>query len=1437
MSRVLLWFVLAGVLQGGQVGDTLTLPVYRFGITLTQRPVSFVCVSATPTFQIFYPFERMKVNDLVNTIGNHLFVLVQNHGILMTPNGVDWSQVSSDIQEPGFRLYFLRDTPYSWSRFYFLSVGRFYRTGLSLMEVESFEIPGLSPEDSLVAMGFSPTYSDSVLLIASTHQVFRGIGIPGSQPHWYQSWTFTPIGSPLPRIRDIAFVDDSVFLVSTSQGLYRWNGTSYEAVLPSLSSYRLHQLTSGWIVGTENGLYTSNSDGFNWQFYGLAGTPIRAFDVHGDTVYAGVDNVGVLRLHNASVLDTLVNGLDSPAMVQVGSLQFQVLAVQNDHVYVATELGIFSLQSNTWVQLSGNTPEQGFRENYRWAFLDSVRVRLGTILDSVRTEIEAVLWDSLGISPGGSEPVSVFLYPLFEYWNNSAGVATEEIPVQGYPEPSLFGIVLNVGNLPYPTLRWPEQSASMQRTILGHLMALLALRAIDPDGQALAFDEGFAGLVTHWAYPTTYQGFQEGWQVDVQSPILAGNQSHTGSPILREDARERIASLDGYLYERLGLSAVQSLWNASDHGLGAYLSILEAYGEDPETFFAQWAVTIRYDSLGLPSPWSYETWDLPLFGPSRMITTENSPPLEMGLGGWASQSVRFSLSQNAILYVQLDPPVTARGFALYWPVSPSSTPWVEPLVFDSTGLALDTVSDFGSSVAQVDFVVFNGDFGPTQAYVGVLNTARPSAPQDLRAESGHRSRVPLTWQKPTDNPGLSAFYTYTLYRSTHPTYGFTPIASGLEEETYVDTSVENGTLYYYFVTAVAMGSEGAPSETVSARPATFPSPRLLQAYDIGNGVYLHWEPPFDTLQDVYVIWRADSATMTFSVIDTTELQAYLDLLSSSDHLYFVTALYSNPEGMSAPTDTVVATEGTIISPGEDLQFPLTIGQVWTYTSNNGSPVGGEFSNGWLGMNWPGDRPNFYVWGSYLAVGADVNGIKYVTSSNYPPSAGEWYPEGMIIPETMESDLDVIMTHNDYANENDRNADGRHLGVGILQRTLNWDNTHPFLKNAKAYVFGITYHKDLSDIPGVGDTLHGVYIGLWVDADVSGAARPFHPTFLRDDWVDFDGWDGNSTDTDEQDEITLLPNGAYLPQPDGIPDEYLVFGDEPDEVTLHGDTLIVSRNTSYMYDGDDPSTPLFDVGEEGYSTGYIGATLIYAPPSPSDSVWVENGDTLRMVLPAGHAWWDWEHDPVTDADLYAALQGWGQRIMAPPNAVFEYRFLLSAGPFDIPDGDTIYVVYGVGVGEGLNGGDENAYAPGQWLPGLRHVIDALWRAYYQGAQHSDPFHPSGPTEDEHWGHVTQVEETSRPHFKRVRFLPFAPNPVRDFVNVRFFLPEPLPVTLKIYDVAGRLVDTPLRNVQMPAGLHTFRVRSRRTGGPLNSGVYFFRLRMGPTEKTRKVVILP
>ena len=91
-------------------------------------------------------------------------------------------------------------------------------------------------------------------------------------------------------------------------------------------------------------------------------------------------------------------------------------------------------------------------------------------------------------------------------------------------------------------------------------------------------------------------------------------------------------------------------------------------------------------------------------------------------------------------------------------------------------------------------------------------------------------------------------------------------------------------------------------------------------------------------------------------------------------------------------------------------------------------------------------------------------------------------------------------------------------------------------------------------------------------------------------------------------------------------------------------------------------------------------------------------------------------------------------------------------------------------------------------------------------------------------------------------PNYPNPFNPSITIAFTLPvvdsygEASPVTLSIYDINGRKVQTLVDNT-VPAGNHEVVWDGRdKSGAEVSSGIYFYRLQAGKFVQERKMVLM-
>jgi hypothetical protein len=82
----------------------------------------------------------------------------------------------------------------------------------------------------------------------------------------------------------------------------------------------------------------------------------------------------------------------------------------------------------------------------------------------------------------------------------------------------------------------------------------------------------------------------------------------------------------------------------------------------------------------------------------------------------------------------------------------------------------------------------------------------------------------------------------------------------------------------------------------------------------------------------------------------------------------------------------------------------------------------------------------------------------------------------------------------------------------------------------------------------------------------------------------------------------------------------------------------------------------------------------------------------------------------------------------------------------------------------------------------------------------------------------------------------PNPFNPTATIRFEIARPEHVRLKVFDVAGRLVRTLVDEPRQPSAYVVVWDGTDDRGGPVASGVYFYRMTAGSFVETRKMMLL-
>ena len=113
----------------------------------------------------------------------------------------------------------------------------------------------------------------------------------------------------------------------------------------------------------------------------------------------------------------------------------------------------------------------------------------------------------------------------------------------------------------------------------------------------------------------------------------------------------------------------------------------------------------------------------------------------------------------------------------------------------------------------------------------------------ILSAAGVPSVVHLTWAPPAD--GGAPITSYRVYRALLPgTEGVVPFTTTISPS-FDDTSVTNGTTYYYQVSVVNIAGEGAVSTEQSATPRAPPGRPTLTVSAGQSVVHTSWTVPAD----------------------------------------------------------------------------------------------------------------------------------------------------------------------------------------------------------------------------------------------------------------------------------------------------------------------------------------------------------------------------------------------------------------------------------------------------------------------------------------------------------------------------------------------------------------------------------------------------------------
>ncbi len=176
-----------------------------------------------------------------------------------------------------------------------------------------------------------------------------------------------------------------------------------------------------------------------------------------------------------------------------------------------------------------------------------------------------------------------------------------------------------------------------------------------------------------------------------------------------------------------------------------------------------------------------------------------------------------------------------------------------------TGRYALAAAELNGSIYVIGGVHANEDTAIVEAYT--IPQTSPPAPLNLTATGGD-SKVTLNWNAVEDCDG------YKVYRSTTSGEPYDLIESDVTTSSYIDLDVNNGTTYYYVVTAVNSNGESDYSNEASATPHADEQPtgdRALLVITMQNGLEKEYDMSMTEVEEFMEWCNSDNAEPYYTI--------------------------------------------------------------------------------------------------------------------------------------------------------------------------------------------------------------------------------------------------------------------------------------------------------------------------------------------------------------------------------------------------------------------------------------------------------------------------------------------------------------------------------------------------------------------------------------------
>jgi hypothetical protein len=432
---------------------------------------------------------------------------------------------------------------------------------------------------------------------------------------------------------------------------------------------------------------------------------------------------------------------------------------------------------------------------------------------------------------------------------------------------------------------------------------------------------------------------------------------------------------------------------------------------------------------------------------------------------------------------------------------------------------------------------------------------------------------------------------------------------------------------------------------------------------------------------------------------------------------------------------------------------------------------------------------------------DTGAAAVFTVRSNDPASPDYSPEAISTKDLLCTYTDTIVDPAVTGTDPIDNRPHVPLHAAVSQRSYSWADDA--LSDFVLFEYRIT---------NVGSSAwQGMYFGTYVDADV------FH---------------SSNGATGFADDVTgFLPaeHIAYITDNDGDP---VLSGTAWDytavrsafAVKLHGSQPSWSRvNYNWWISNADAALD-------------FGPRLAGTPEDPFRSfgahLGTPSGDPNKYYI-LQHAEQDYDQ-------LFTAVSHTGDGFLDPPAPAraqdfangYDTRFLISIGPYDVAPGDSVVIYFSVVMGPQLHvdPSDFLTYfdyaSPGTFYDRLDFDPLIINAAKADSVYQANFVVPSGTGEQSLAGGLPE----------RVYLSSNYPNPFNPATTILYHLPQRGAAELAVYNLLGEKVAVLVDGVQ-DAGEHRVTWDGcDRSGRPVSSGIYFYRLKAGGTATAKKMVLL-